>query len=153
MNTSSHELLTAQHRLIETGISGLVDGSGSRQELTVAVQLLARHIYVEEAFLFPAIEREERRWMALARMRYDHGDMWPHIESALRLLAAKADLDDLLPDCETMLRQLHDHDAKEEEAIYTAVDRYHVDAGHPPLESLFDTRELPAGWRCRYAPV
>ncbi len=144
-------LLTEQHRDMEAGILGLVDGSGSRAEVTAAVRLLRKHIYVEEAFLFPAIERDPRRWMALAQMRHEHGDMWPHIETALALLDARAALDELLPGCEAMLRCLRAHDLKEEEAIYSAVERYRPDAQHPPLESLFETDAIPDGWKCRYA--
>lgn len=152
MPMTHQDLLTDQHRRMELGIAGLVDGSGSRAELTDGVYLLRRHIYVEEAFLFPVIEQDAGRLMALARMRYEHGDMWPHIESAIDLLAAKADLDDLLPASEAMLRLLRAHDPKEEEAIYTAADRYHAGDGHPPLADLFATNEIPAGWKCRYAP-
>lgn len=137
---------------MELGIAGLVDGSGSRAELTAAVYLLRRHIYVEEAFLFPVLEADDGRWMALARMRYEHGDMWPHIESALALLAAHADLDDLLPASQAMQRMLHDHDRKEEEAIYSVADRYHPDATHPPFASLFQSSDIPDGWKCRHAP-
>lgn len=149
---ANRSLLTGQHRSMELGIAGLVDGSGSRQELADAVHLLRRHIYVEEAFLFPVVEQDEGRAMALAQMRYEHGDMWPHIESAVALLAARADLDDLLPASEAMLHLLGIHDHKEEEAIYSIADRYHADATRPPLADLFQTYDIPDGWKCRYAP-
>ena len=152
MTASARDLLTEQHRSMELGIAGLVDGSGSRQELADAVYLLRRHIYVEEAFVFPVVEQDAGRAMALAQMRYEHGDMWPHIESAINLLAAKADLDDLLPACEAMLGLLHLHDRKEEEAIYSIADRYQPDATRPPLADLFQTSDIPDGWKCRYAP-
>lgn len=152
MAASNRELLTEQHRSMELGITGLVDGSGSRQELTDAVYLLRRHIYIEEAFLFPVIEQDQGRAMALAQMRYEHGDMWPHIESAIALLAANADLDDLLPASEAMLRLLHIHDHKEEQAIYSVADRYRANATKPSFAALFQTNDTPDGWRCRYAP-
>ena len=152
MTHPAQALLTEQHRSMELGIAGLVDGSGSRQELADAVYLLRRHIHVEEAFLFPVIEQDAGRAMALAQMRYEHGDMWPHIESAINLLAAKADLDDLLPASEALLRLLGIHDRKEEEAIYSVADRYRPGDGRPSFADLFQTREIPAGWKCRYAP-
>ncbi len=149
---TNQDLLTEQHRSMELGIAGLVDGSGSRQELTDAVYLLRRHIYVEEAFLFPTIETDGRRTMALAQMRYEHGDMWPHIESAIGLLAANADLDDLLPASEAMLRLLRIHDRKEEAAIYSVADRYREGDERPPFADLFRPRDIPGDWKCRYAP-
>lgn len=149
---TNQDLLTDQHRSMELGIAGLVDGSGSRQELADAVYLLRRHIYVEEAFLFPIIEQDEGRAMALAQMRYEHGDMWPHIESAIDLLAANADLDDLLPASEAMLRLLRIHDRKEEDAIYSVAERYQEGDGRPPLADLLRPRDIPGGWKCRYAP-
>lgn len=151
MTPPNQALLTAQHRSMEAGIEGLVDGSGSRAELADAIQLLRRHIHVEEAFLFPAIERTGERLMALARMRYEHGDMWPHLESAIALLDAKANLEALQPDAEA-LRRLRAHDPREEEAIYTAAGRYRPDATHPALAKLLATNDIPAGWKCRYAP-
>ena len=152
MATTNQDCLTEQHRSTALGITGLVDGSGSRAELTAGVHLLRRHIYVEEAFLFPVIEQDAGRWMALARMRYEHGDMWPHIESAVGLLTAKAPLEDLLPACEALVRLLHAHDPKEEEAIYTAADRYEAGDGRPSFMELFATNDIPANWKCRYAP-
>ena len=152
MTPSNQELLVEQHRLMEVGFSGLVDGSGSRQELSEAVYLLRRHIYVEEAFLFPIIEQDQGRWMALAQMKSDHGEMWPHIESAIELLQAKAPLDDLFPAARAMLRLLEVHDQREERAIYSVADRYVANANHPSLESLFAATEIPPGWRCLRAP-
>ncbi len=107
---------------------------------------------MEEAFLFPIIDQDQGRWMALAQMQCDHGDMWPHIESAVELLQAKAPLDDLFPAAQAMLKLLETHDHREEIAIYSVADRYVADANHPPLESLFAATTIPAGWRCLRAP-
>lgn len=148
---SDDALLTAQHRDMELGIAGLVDGSGSRAEFHDAVLLLRRHIYVEETALFPVIDQDRARWMALAQMRFEHGDMWLHIESALALLDASADLEAMLEDAAAMQRLLRLHDHKEEEAIYSVADRY-ADSGQPPLAELFATMEIPDGWRCLRAP-
>ncbi|HEU0276796.1 MAG TPA: hemerythrin domain-containing protein [Rhodanobacteraceae bacterium] len=152
MPPSNLELLTGQHRTLELGIGGLVDGSGSRPEFAAAVALLRRHIYVEECFLFPVIDQDRGRWMALAQMKYEHGDMWPHLESATTLLDAGADLDDLLPAAQALQRLLEAHDRKEEMAIYAVADRYAADADRPPLAELFADPDLPPGWRCLRAP-
>lgn len=152
MTHSDEALLVEQHRRIESGISGLVDGSGSRQEFTEAVRLLRRHIYVEETALFPAIDPDRGRWMALAQMKYEHGDMWPHIEHAVALLDTHADLEDLLPDADALLRLLREHDHKEEAAIYVVAERYAADASRPSLVSLFASNAMPPGWRCLRAP-
>ncbi len=152
MPASNQELLSGQHRVMELGIGGLVDGSGSRTEFTDAVHLLRRHIYVEEAFLFPVIDQDRGRWMALAQMKYEHGDMWPHLEAAIDLLAAKANLDDLLPAAQALLRLLAVHDHKEEEAIYGVADRYAASTDRPPLAELLQGAGIPAGWRCLRAP-
>ncbi|HET8765592.1 MAG TPA: hemerythrin domain-containing protein [Rhodanobacter sp.] len=149
---SNDTLLAAQHRDMELGIAGLVDGSGSRAEFRDAVLLLRKHIYVEETALFPVIDRDRARWMALAQMRYEHGDMWPHIESALALLDARADLEAMLADATAMRHLLQRHDRKEEEAIYAVADRYAADGGQPPLAELFTSMAIPDGWRCLRAP-
>jgi hemerythrin-like domain-containing protein len=152
MPPSNLKLLTEQHRVLELGIAGLVDGSGGRAEFTAAVALLEQHIYVEEAFLFPVIDQDQGRWMALAQMKYEHGDMWPHLEAAEALLATHAELDALLPAAEALHRLLEVHDPKEETAIYSVAERYVADTEHPPLAKLLAARTMPPGWRCLRAP-
>lgn len=152
MPTPDQALLIDQHREMELGIGGLVDGSGSRAELDQAVRLLRRHIHVEEAVLFPLIREDTTRWMALSQMEGEHGQMWPHIEAAIELLDNKVPLDDLLPACSAMLQLLHEHDPKEEEAIYSVLDRYSAVPGNPPLAHWFRSLEIPPGWRCLRAP-
>lgn len=152
MALSDEQLLTEQHRIIEEGIVGLVDGSGSRKELTKAIYLLRKHIYVEEEVLFPIVAEDGKREMALAQMKYEHGDMWPHLELAIELLERNAPLDDLFKPANALMELLHIHDAKEEEAIYTIAHRYAAQATNPPLASLFKTYDIPAGWKCLRAP-
>lgn len=152
MNAANAELLTAQHRLIEEGLHGLVDGSGGREELAEAVLLLRKHIYVEETALFPVLDRDQRYWMALAQMRWEHGDMWPHLEACVDLLARKAWLDDFMPAASALVRLLRTHDPKEEQGLYAAAHLYEAGRDGPPLAELFADHELPAGWRCLRAP-
>lgn len=144
---SNEAVLTEQHRLIDAGIIGLVDGSGSRKELTDAILLLRRHIYIEETVLFPVLEDDPSRTMALAQMKYEHGDMWPHIESAMNLLEANAPLDDLMADAEALVSLLQTHNAKEEEAIYSAAERY-TETGSASISNLFLNNDIPIGWTC-----
>jgi len=66
MTPPNQALLTAQHRSMEAGIEGLVDGSGSRAELANAIQLLRRHIQAGD-------------WIpACARMTHDELDRTFH---------------------------------------------------------------------------
>lgn len=152
MNPANAELLTEQHRIIEVGIGGLVDGSGSREELREGVLLLRQHIWVEETALFPVLDRDQRYWMALAQMRWEHGDMWPHIETCIELLEKKAWLDDFMPAAGALARQLREHDHKEESGLYLAAHLYVPGTDGPPLAELFAADAFPAGWRCLRAP-
>lgn len=152
MSQSNAELLTEQHHLIKAGIHGLVDGSGSREELRESVLLLRKHIYGEETALFPVLDRDQRYWMALAQMRWEHGDMWPHIEACIDLLDKNAWLDDFIPAASTLLNLLHIHDPKEEEGLYAAAHLYQSGKDGPALAELFATPDLPSGWRCLRAP-
>ncbi len=146
------ELLTEQHRQIDQGIVGLVDGSGSRAEFTEAIYLLRKHIYVEEALLFPVIYEDEGRHMALAQMKHEHGDMWPHIEHLVELIENKAFLEDMLADAEALIEMQQIHDPKEEEAIYSVAERYQPTGDQPTLEAAFADTDIPEGWRCQEAP-
>lgn len=148
MALSDKTLLTEQHHIIEEGIVGLVDGSGDRKALSEAIYLLRKHIYVEEEVLFPLVAEDGQRDMALAQMKYEHGDMWPHIEQAVQLLEQKAPLDDFFDGCQALMAYLQEHDAKEEEAIYTVADRYSADAKRPPLATYFENYDIPNGWKC-----
>lgn len=145
-------LLTEQHHIIDAGIEGLVDGSGSRQELADAIYLLRRHIYVEEEYLFPALAKKARFSMALAQMKYEHGDMWPHLEKAVALLQDNAPLDDLFEPAKELMELLQVHNLKEEEALYSTADLYVEDDNNPPLADLFESNDIPDGWQCLRAP-
>lgn len=152
MDTPSNEaLLTDQHREIDLGIAGLVDGSGSRDELIESLELLRRHIYVEEAILFPLLADDYSFAMPLAQMKHEHGDMWPLLEAALEGSASGAPLDDVLEACRALFGHLQVHNPKEEEAIYAAVDRFTQGTAHQSLESAFETTAIPAGWVCEKA--
>lgn len=145
MSQSNAELLIEQHRIIESGIHGLVDGSGSREELHEGILMLRKHIHVEETALFPVLDRDQRYWMALAQMRWEHGDMWPHIEACVELLEKQAWLDDFMPDATALVRLLGIHDPKEEEELYAAAHLYVAGQDGPPLAELLADHTLPAG--------
>lgn len=153
MPRTNQELLTRQHRDLESSLARIADGAGVAEELANSLELLRLHIYAEEALLFPALKPDPHPWMpmALTRMCEEHGEMWRFIESAARLVAAGANAVDLAPVAQELRHLLHVHDLKEEESIYPAAKLYQPGPNRPPLEQLFATRELPAGWKCRFA--
>lgn len=150
---SNRQILVQQHRQLEAGLARCAQGGGPREELAHLARLLRQHIYVEEAFLFPALESDERPWMlpALARMCEEHGEMWRHAERVRQQPAATAP--ELVATATRLARLLEVHDRKEEEAIYAAAARYEAGPDRPPFTELFATTDAPVGWRYRYAPA
>lgn len=145
---SPSQLLEAQHRLIDEGLQGAMDGSGGAAELAGSLELLRLHLYVEEAVLFPALEKTGLT-MPVFVMQREHGLMWPLMESLVKACAEGAGLDALQDDCEELFQLLQVHNPKEEQILYGAADEI---AGEDAalLPAIADAR-MPQGWLCRAA--
>ncbi len=76
---SLSDALTREHRDIDTGIRAFVvdleRGVVSPEPLLSAFEALRRHIYLEEAFLFPPI-RQAGVLMPILVMLREHGTLW-----------------------------------------------------------------------------
>jgi iron-sulfur cluster repair protein YtfE (RIC family) len=144
-------LLAAQHRHIDQGVEGIVDGTGGLPALVAALKLLREHVYMEEAVLFPPLVKAGLA-MPVFVMRREHGQMWPLIQHLEAACAAGAAVADMHEDARQLLQQLKIHNPKEEQIVYTAADRYvsaHADA---PLAESMAAARMPADWVCAMAP-
>lgn len=135
---------------IETFIEKLECGSVQPESLTVALEALRRHIYLEEVFLFPPI-REAGMVMPIFVMMREHGELWRTIDVLTDLLADGECSQRLADTCRQLLDQLDRHNSKEEPVIYPR-----ADADLPPQTSaelirFIETGRTPDGWVCRQA--
>lgn len=147
---SPSQWLERQHRVIDTGVLGAVDGSGSTPALADAVRLLREHIHCEEQVLFPPLEAIGLA-MPVFVMKREHAQMWPLLEQLSADCSASADHDATQERAYHLYRLLQMHNTKEEQILYAAADR--LAATQTPtltLQALQDAR-TPEGWVCAMA--
>ncbi len=147
--------LEREHRAIDGGIeaylAGLSAGAGDTAPLTEALDALRRHIYLEEAFLFPPI-REAGMTMPIFVMQREHGQLWRLMDRLDGLVADGAgDTVGLGDTCRELLAELEHHNDKEEPIIYTVADStLSADAATRLARFIADGR-TPDGWVCDQA--
>lgn len=140
-------LLEQQHRRIDEGLKAALKGAAPRATLAEALQLLREHIHLEEAVLFPPLERAGLT-MPIFVMQREHGQMWPLIDE---LLAA----DDAAAAQEAgrdLFQMLQIHNPKEEQILYKAADQVDEAGNASTLLHALQAARMPAGWVCAMAP-
>ena len=152
MNSSlPSQILERQHREIDAAIMDIAQGKGTIPALAESLALLRRHLYLEEAVLFPPLEQAGLT-MPIFVMQREHGQMWPlleHLEAGCR---TQQPVDALRTDCGDLIRQLQMHNPKEEQIVYAAADRLQDERGDAFLAQALLAAALPDGWTCANAP-
>ena len=111
--------------------------------MQAALRSLRRHIYLEEEFLFPAMEGELA--VPIRVMVREHGEIWQAVERLEGELRKRADPAGA---CKELLARLDRHNAKEEPIFYTRADLL-LDAGQiAQLKEFLESGQMPAGWTC-----
>lgn len=153
MDTSAipSELMTGQHRRIDHGIHGIVDGSGQLEALAASLALLRLHVYVEEELLFPPLAAAGLT-MPVFVMKREHGQMWPLLETLATGCASSAPVESLREPARQLFQLLQMHNPKEEQIVYTAADRLVVGASDGTLAARLDAVHVPDDWICAMAP-
>jgi iron-sulfur cluster repair protein YtfE (RIC family) len=148
--TDLTETLTREHREIDAGIeafvSSLDSGSVDADQLTRAMAALRRHIYLEEALLFPPI-RKAGMSMPLLVMAKEHGLLWRLMDLLDSLLVAQ-DVDALRSRCEELLLILEQHNRKEEPIVYPRSGGDLTAAEAQVLATFVASGSTPDGWVC-----
>jgi iron-sulfur cluster repair protein YtfE (RIC family) len=158
--------LTREHREIDAGIVAFVealDAGGDPGDAGPALQdaltALRRHIYLEEEFLFPAIQGAAMV-MPVQVMLREHGQLWRSMDELGGLLdgagPATGSADPqwraaLKARCQAMLAILDGHNRKEEPIIYPHLDSDLAPDARTRLAAFVDTGRLPDGWVCQLA--
>lgn len=134
-------LLEEQHRQLDRNMELLLAGQGDPGLLQAD---LRRHLYIEEALLFPLVNGR-RLAMPLGVMREEHGQMW----DLLAVLDETTDAVARRCACQQLFDLFAQHNPKEEDVIYPAIDDYHANDHQPgSLLDDIDGAELPDGWVC-----
>ncbi len=148
-------LLEREHHEIDAGVEafleGLSLGETRTEDLTRAVDALRRHIYLEEAFLFPPLRAAGMLPPVLVMLR-EHGEIWRSLDA---ILATDPDADaggaGARERCGELLSQLASHNAKEEPIIYPQGDAVLTEEATGELRELISSGQMPDGWVCAQA--
>lgn len=148
------QTLTAEHRDIDRAIEAFVAdvqaGTMTPAAIGTTLDLLRRHIWLEEEILFPPIAQAGLA-MPIHVMLMEHGELWGLMDT----LQAQADAGDdgILATCESLLALLERHNMKEEPVIYG---RIPADLEPEQLDALDEGLAagsvMPSGWTCTRAP-
>ena len=139
-------LLEQQHRRIDEGIKAALKGTAPRAVLVEALLSLREHIHLEEAVLFPPLERAGLT-MPIFVMQREHGQMWPLIQ-ALTDAGDDARWQDAGRE---LFQMLQIHNPKEEQILYRAADEL-AQRDDGALIQALQAAQMPAGWVCAMAP-
>lgn len=152
-STSLSALLEQEHHDIDAGIEAFVDGLARGElptaELGRAVDALRRHIYLEEAFLFPPLRAAGLLAPVLVMLR-EHGEIW-RILDAIESLDPAAAPDGVRDRCRELLDLLAAHNAKEEPIVYPRGDAELDDEQTAELRTFIESGRMPDGWVCAQA--
>jgi hemerythrin-like domain-containing protein len=152
-STSLSALLEQEHREIDAGVEAFVDGLARRElptgELSRAVDALRRHIYLEEAFLFPPLRAAGLLAPVLVMLR-EHGEIW-HTLDAIESLDPATAPDGVRDRCRELLDLLAAHNAKEEPIVYPRGDAELDDEQTTELRTFIESGRMPDGWVCAQA--
>ena len=150
MSEKLSSALEREHREIDRAIEAFVANTADPVPLQCAIDALRRHIYLEEAFLFPPL-REGGLSMPIFVMVREHGDLWDAMDGLEELLAQGASGDGTAKACRSLLEQLDQHNTKEEPVIYPQADHNLSDEATTQLQSFIESGRMPDGWVCERA--
>lgn len=153
MSESVHEALEREHHEIDAAIDAFManidDTAAAGPPLRAAIAALRRHIYIEEAMLFPPLRPDAM--MPVIVMCREHGDIWRTMDRIEALLDAGADPQELDGQCVQLLALLAEHNAKEEPIIYPMADSALSVAECDDITRFIATGSTPDGWVCEQA--
>ncbi len=146
--------LRREHVDIDAGIeafrAGLPAGSPPVDAMGRALAAHRRHIYLEEALLFPPL-RKTRLFAAIVVMLREHGQMWRLLDE-LEPLVLAGGTDPRVPGlCTSLVALLEAHNAKEEGTIYAQAEPLLNAPASAELREFLLSGAMPAGWRCAMA--
>jgi len=143
--------LTKEHTDIDAGIeaflAGRAGGSPTTDGMLAAIAAQRRHIYLEEAILFPPL-RQAGMFAPVMVMLAEHGSMWhvmDELEPLLRAGTADARVAEL---CQQLVDLLASHNPKEEQILYAQADTALTWPASAQLTEFLASGEMPDGWVC-----
>lgn len=148
MTETLAQALEREHERIDAGVAAYL-AEGDLSALRGATVALRRHIYLEEAFLLPAVGRAGHTAEAMVVLR-EHGQIWRLLdqldeaagsgtvgdEGAVRML------------CTRLTGQLRHHNLHEERDVYPLAEEVLGDPATGALREALAAATVPEGWVC-----
>ncbi len=142
--------LEREHRDIDGCLEVFLDDpAGAADVLRTGLAALQRHIYLEEALLFPPL-RTAGLEMPVQVMLAEHGQIWRLMDRAIAALDA-GDPDAAVLAVQEMMDVLDRHNAKEEPVIYPHADTDLAPEQADRLDLFIGMGGMPPGWVCERA--
>lgn len=147
------EALEREHREIDEGIEAFAAsqqaGEPDASHLERALTAMRRHIYLEEEFLFPPMQKS----LAIPTMVMlrEHGEIWRNVDSIEEQLAESGPSDGVVETCRELLARLAAHNDKEEPIFYTQTDVELSGEENEDLMAFIKSGAMPPGWICAKA--
>lgn len=142
--------LEREHQDIDGCVEAFLDDPGGATDvLRTGLAALRRHIYLEEAFLFPPL-RAAGLEMPVQVMLSEHGQLWRLIDDLLDAVD-KEGPETAEASARQLLELLDRHNSKEEPVIYPRAD---VDLPPEQADELgifIGMGRMPEGWVCERA--
>ncbi len=148
--------LGGDHHHIDAAIERFAAAPSSaegRASLRTAIEDLRRHIYLEEEYLFPALQGAGEPGLAapLSVMLREHAQIWAALGALERELETGPDLSAAAHRCHLLLVALQHHNLKEERILYPEADRTLSPELAERLNAFLADGRAPDGWVCAKA--
>lgn len=130
---------------VEAYLAALEEGHDGTQHLRDAILALRRHIYLEEAFLFPPL-RSAGFVAAVFVMVREHGELWRTMQLIELKLSGDETAAEVPAVCRSLLEQLERHNSKEEPILYPHADGVLGAAASADLKTFLERGAMPDGW-------
>jgi regulator of cell morphogenesis and NO signaling len=146
--------LEREHQEVDAAIEAFTGGpqdDQGRADLSRALSVLRRHIYIEEEFLFPALREAGLDGPVMVMLR-EHAEIWKlldTIEPELTSIGDAAHWAGGATLCRELDFLLREHNLKEERVLYPLADRVLTVEVISRVGSVLDSGSLPQGWLCQ----
>ncbi len=146
-------MLEHEHRAIDQAIERFTGNTLPAATFRESLDLLRRHIYVEETMMFPQL-RAAGMIPPILVMEREHGEIWGLLDT----LDAGPDGADSGPEadvvrdtCQQLTLLLANHNAKEEPIVYPAADATLSVTEAARIKEFLTSGTMPEGWTCARA--
>jgi len=147
-------VLEREHHDIDNGIEAfaalLAAGEVDAEPLRRAAGALRRHIYIEEALVFPPL-RDAGLVAPVFVMLREHGQLWRTLDALDAELRLASDAPTLQKLCKELVVELQHHNPKEEQILYPQADQVLTALVNAQLRRFLDSGQMPDGWVCERA--